>query len=222
MKKQEGFTLIEAAVAIAVVAILSGIIVPLVVKNINDAKIARAKNDVAVIAAAVASQYKDTAIRPVAAAGATSVWVSGGTAATTPLALLDATANSVATAANVGITQTAAAGALASSTIFLQLFNNTNAIGNTEFGLTGSEFKYQGPYLAADAAAKVDPWGNAYMIFNYNSTGQGLGTGIYVVCAGPDGRVTSANIAAILLANGVWTNNNAGNQSYDDIVTRLN
>ena len=62
--RQQGFTLIEAAVAIAVVAILSGIIVPLVVKNLQDSQVARAKNDVQVIAGAVASQIKDTGGRP--------------------------------------------------------------------------------------------------------------------------------------------------------------
>ena len=59
-----GFTLIEAAVAIAVVAILSGIVIPLVVKNMRDSQIARAKNDVQVIAAAIAAQLKDTGVRP--------------------------------------------------------------------------------------------------------------------------------------------------------------
>ena len=66
-RREEGFTLIEAAVAIAVVAILSGIIAPLVVKNIKDSQVARARNDVQIIAGAIGSQYKDTGSRPTGA-----------------------------------------------------------------------------------------------------------------------------------------------------------
>lgn len=83
--RSNGFTLIEAAVAIAVIAILSGIIVPLVVKNIRDSQQARAKNDVQVIAAALASQLKDTGNRPTrGAANASQNWVSGPNGGATP------------------------------------------------------------------------------------------------------------------------------------------
>jgi len=64
-----GFTLAEAALAIGVVAILAGIIVPLVLKALQDARYARARNDIQVIVAAIASQLKDTGGRPVADGG---------------------------------------------------------------------------------------------------------------------------------------------------------
>ncbi|MDR3670617.1 MAG: type II secretion system protein, partial [Holophaga sp.] len=85
MNKQRGFTLVEAAVAIGVVGILSGIIIPMVLRNIRSAQIARAKNDIHVLAAAMAAQLRDTGTRPVAAGGpggatgvAHAVWCSDG------------------------------------------------------------------------------------------------------------------------------------------------
>lgn len=201
--RSNGFTLIEAAVAIAVIAILSGIIVPLVVKNIRDSQQARAKNDVQVIAAALASQLKDTGNRPtLTVANASQNWVSGPNGGATP-AVTGFTATS--TAANT----------------FTALFNAAAAAGNGLFGTTANaELSYRGPYLANDVSAKVDPWNHRYFILGYNATGATANSPIYVVCAGPDGAVNPANVAAPNgPATGVW---NMGGASADDIMVRVN
>ncbi len=211
-RRQRGFTLIEAAVAIAVVAILSGIIVPLVVKNLQDSQNARAKNDIQVIAAAIASELKDTGSRPTKAGTAgsdgtgvtDSNWVSGsGTAPT-----------------NVTATST-------TNNTFLQIFAGLNgslaaSAPQSLFGTTaGNEFSYKGPYLAADVCQKTDPWGHTYCIFGYNANGQTNNSPIWVVCSGPDGTVnTTAN--AVSTSAGlpaVWT---FSGTSADDIVVRVN
>jgi len=207
---QQGFTLIEAAVAIAVVAILSGIIVPLVVKNLRDSQVARARNDIQVIAAAVASQMKDTGTRPYAGAAAGSVvWGSGFTPAT--LAPTNAT--------------------LTNATSFVVLFAaaGTVAARQTMFGypaatLPTAEFAYKGPYLANDVAQKTDPWGRAYMILGYNQTGRTGNTPIYVVSAGPDSAVYATNYnAGMGPANGIWdVTSPAAVSSHDDISVRVN
>ncbi len=57
--EQKGFTLIEVIVAIAVVAILAGVITPSVIKHLDDSKRARAQNDCLVIGSAIGSFYKD-------------------------------------------------------------------------------------------------------------------------------------------------------------------
>lgn len=202
-ERTSGFTLIEAAVAIAVIAILSGIIVPLVVKNIRDSQLARAKNDVQVIAAALASQLKDTGNRPTAGvANGTQNWVSGPNGGATP-AVTGFTATS--TAANT----------------FTALFNAAAAAGNTLFGTTANaELSYRGPYLANDVSAKVDPWNHRYMILGYNKAGVTANSPIYVVCAGPDGAILAANQAAPNgPATGIW---GTGGASADDIVVRVN
>jgi prepilin-type N-terminal cleavage/methylation domain-containing protein len=209
-RRQQGFTLIEAAVAIAVVAILSGIVVPLVVKNIGDSQIARAKNDVQVIAAAIASQLKDTGTRPSAAGGpgaSTGVlwatWQSGGGAATNFTSVpANSFTNLFTVASATATTQT--------------LFYAPTVVTN------GMEFSYKGPYLSTEVALKSDPWGTAYMIFGYDASGQAANSPIWVVCAGPDKSILAANAggnpaAATPVATWVRTTLSA-----DDIAIRVN
>jgi prepilin-type N-terminal cleavage/methylation domain-containing protein len=199
---KQGFTLIEAAVAIAVVAILSGIIVPLVVKNLQDSQNARAKNDVQVIAAAVASQIKDTGCRPSAAAGPGAA--SGAAAATW---------NSSGSAP-AGFTASAAANTFTN----LFTFAKGTAAADTMFGTTtNTEFSYKGPYLANDVAAKSDPWGSSYIILGYNATNQGTNGPIWIVCAGPDKSILAGNTTSPYPAT--W---DATGTSIDDIVVRVN
>jgi prepilin-type N-terminal cleavage/methylation domain-containing protein len=216
-RNQRGFTLIEAAVAIAVVAILSGIVVPLVIKNISDSQVARAKNDLQVIAAAIASQIKDTGGRPSKAAGpgasdgsGQAIWGSGGTEPTCA-------------------TQALVTGTVPANT-FVNLFTTTDisgtAPGSTLFSTTfGNEFSYRGPYLAADVAAKSDPWGSKYKIFGYNATGQSQGGPIWVVCAGPDKAILLANVTVSVAAPvgiyvPIWDTTTGA--SADDIAVRVN
>lgn len=215
MKQQpsgQGFTLIEAAVAIAVVAILSGIIVPLVVKNLRDSQRARALNDVQVIAAAVASQMKDTGRRPAFANGpngatgvGNAIWGSGGTAIA---GMVPAVNN---TFVNLFSTTPATAGGDAIQVLF---FNTGTTVSPT------TEFSYRGPYLANDVATKSDPWGNQYEILGYNANGTTNNGPIWIVCAGPNGQVLAANRT---VTGGVypstWTTTTT---SADDIVMRVN
>ncbi len=213
--RTQGFTLIEAAVAIAVVAILSGIIVPLVVKNLNDARVARARNDIQVIAAAVASQLKDTGGRPSAAGGpgassgvAQAIWASGPAGATFY---------------PTGVTPTTAAN------LFSNLFGTAASpnAGMTLFGLpavnantnAAQEFAYKGPYLGTDVAVKLDPWGSRYFILGYNAASQGVNGPIWICCAGANKATTLPVVGATGYA-GVWPVNNVNGS--DDIVVRVN
>jgi len=202
---KQGFTLIEAAVAIAVVAILSGIIVPLVVKNLRDSQRARGLNDIQVLAAAVASQIKDTGTRPWAGIGAGTVaWGSGATPATlAPTGATVAAANSFAAlfAANSSAALQAVFGFPATTTV-------------------NAEFAYKGPYLALDVAQKTDPWGRSYLLLGYNQTGRTGNTPIYVVSGGPNGQITPANFNnGMGPAGGAW---GMGGVSADDLMVRVN
>jgi len=208
--RTQGFTLIEAAVAIAVVAILSGIIAPLVVKNLNDARVARARNDVQVIAGAIASQLKDTGSRP---------RLAGGPNASTGVG--QALWHSLGAGWVGGGSGPAAAATSAQRFESLFCFPGTDLTANTLFNTTvGAEFSYRGPYLANDVAQKTDPWGNRYVILGYNVGSQGVNGPIWIVCAGPDGSVLAAN--RTVTANAYPTTWTTTGVSLDDIVVRVN
>jgi prepilin-type N-terminal cleavage/methylation domain-containing protein len=61
---KKGFTLIEMVVVLAVIAIPAAILTPTVARNIKASKVTRTINETQVIAAAVASLYKDTGYWP--------------------------------------------------------------------------------------------------------------------------------------------------------------
>lgn len=189
MNRQKGFTLVEAAVAIGVVAILSGIIIPLILKNVRDARVARARNDLQVIAGAIALQLKDTGTRPravaAAAAGqptgaANAMWFSGGQIPQGPAGPLAALGNQ--------------------SLANLLSIPANDPRGNLLFGfpprVAGDEFGYHGSYLARDAAMRIDPWGSAYVVLGYNETGRIVNGPIWVVCAGSSRTIIAANLPA--------------------------
>jgi general secretion pathway protein G len=59
-----GFTLIELIVVIAVIAVLTGIIVPVVGSMLEEARATRARSEVKVLAEAILTLYKDTTFWP--------------------------------------------------------------------------------------------------------------------------------------------------------------
>lgn len=190
MKQAKGFTLVEAAVAIGVVAVLSGIIIPLVLKSMRDAKIARARNDIMVIAGAIAHQLKDTGTRPRALVPGggnapdgrlNAFWFSGGPAP--------------AVVGGGAVAFPAAAGNTLNNLLATPI---TAALGNALFGFparaAGDEFGYKGPYLGSDAANRTDPWGTAYVILGYNEDGQASGGPIWVVSAGEGRTIQQVNL----------------------------
>jgi type II secretory pathway pseudopilin PulG len=186
VKRSNGFTLVEAAVAIGVVAILAGIIIPLVLKTLRDARNARARNDIQVIVAAIASQLKDTGRRPVAEGGAAvgnadgggdNLWFSGGVWPRKDGVPMDF------------------AGHTDQYNSFVNLFSWPGRAGNQMFGLRAdAEAQYQGAYLAADVARQSDPWGRSYLILGYNLRGQNSRGPIWVISAGKSGNLAGANM----------------------------
>ena len=65
MTKDKGFTLIELAVVLAIIAILAAILTPLVTNYIDQARVTRAQADVRTIADAVKLYQRDTGRYPI-------------------------------------------------------------------------------------------------------------------------------------------------------------
>jgi type II secretory pathway pseudopilin PulG len=218
MRRSQGFTLVEAAVAIGVVAILSGIIIPLVLKSLRDARNARARNDINIIVGAIANQLKDAGSHrpgdPAALGGgpggasgaANNAWYSAGTEPRVTNA-----------AVPPGPPAPAAPYVLAAgNNLFQHLFTPAQGtpdgiLANNLFGLpgaaAGAEFQYKGPYMTQQVANSTDPWGRAYMVLGYNAAGAAVQGPIWVVSAGESGAIDVVNLGAAALGAGpaVWT-----------------
>ncbi len=65
LREQKGFTLIEVIVVAGIIAVLAGILVPLIFKEIDESKISRAAADVRSISSALFVMRKDTGQWPV-------------------------------------------------------------------------------------------------------------------------------------------------------------
>ncbi|MCD6455042.1 MAG: prepilin-type N-terminal cleavage/methylation domain-containing protein [Candidatus Aminicenantes bacterium] len=188
--EEKGFTLIEMVVVLAVVAILAAILVPTVAKHIEDAKLARATNEVQVIGASIASLYKDTGFWPYTNAPGPSGGVNR--VISDPVNIAPNSDGSVSGAANW-------ASMAPAKPLYDYLFYNnpdedTGAVGMNQPGEdypTSGEYAWRGPYL--DEEIMDDPWGYAYVINARYFPGNSLipestksGHRVYILCAGPN------------------------------------
>lgn len=173
---KKGFTLIEVIVVAAIIAILAGILVPMIFNQIDESRITRAKADVKAIQTAMLRFQNDTGKWPVYSTNAALV------AGTPDIVLLKSGGNnpSLGTATGWDTTNT-------SNHIQAQLVDYANATGiyNTV---------WKGPYIPGEPPA--DPWGNKYYI-NVDAFNT-PGAPVWIISAGPDGIIdTNANAESI-------------------------
>lgn len=76
LKGEKGFTLVEVIVVAAIIAILAGILVPMIFSQIDEAKLSRAKGDLRSLTSGIYAFRKDVGQWP-ACAGATLLYGSG-------------------------------------------------------------------------------------------------------------------------------------------------
>lgn len=135
LREEKGFTLIEVIVVAAIIAVLAGIIVPLVFKEVDEAKISKAKADVKTIQTAIMMFYKDTKKWP--------WYVNEGGELKDSVTVLISDGNLPANFQDNCDTRT-------QSNIREHLVQNS--IGYND---------WKGPYLSD---ITTDPWGNAYVV----------------------------------------------------------
>jgi len=164
MKGKRGFTLIEMVVVLAVVAILAAILVPTIERNISDAKIARANNEVQVLAAAMASFYKDVGFWP--------HYSNYNTDATVDFLVSNDGSEGDGTTYDWWPTSSR-------DTFENQLISN--APGYERCAADTQENCWKGPYIAD---VKADPWGHRY---SSNVSHYADNYALWVYSAGPNG-----------------------------------
>ena len=170
----KGFTLIEVIVVAGIIAILAGILVPLIFKEIDESRISRASADIRSISTAIMVMKKDTGNWPN---------LDGSTVDCNPtITLLFGAGNMPGDIAAQGYV--GSAGSLFDSYL-------------SEDGSDCYGAKWKGPYLAFVGA---DPWGNAYIVNAdaFSTTGP-----VWIISAGPNGRIETPSTNATLVGDDV-------------------
>jgi general secretion pathway protein G len=198
--ESKGFTLIELAVVLAVIAVLAGILTPLVVNYLDQGRIARAQADVRTIVDAIKLYQRDTGRWPVYAQAsdytavpkvvATGNNLIGGSTGTDPA---DGTATWGATS-NTDSTHR----------LEKYLNNDLSTVGTAGFPKAG----FRGPYIGQ---LDSDPWGNRYILTAKNL--DGTTNHAFVISAGPNGLLDTGQNQAL---TGVFANTS------DDIIGLIN
>jgi len=194
--KRKGFTIIEILVVLAIVSILAAILVPVVIKNMKDAYIARTKNETIVISSAILTLHKDTGKWPF-----TNLPGPSGGVNRVVGDVLHIPAER-APKARPGAENWGTLGEVKPLSDYLFYNNpdeNSGPLYQKEPGQdypVRGKFAWNGPYI--DYEVLDDPWGNSYVVNARYFPGNPLGGEmalehrVYVLSAGPDGMWSTA------------------------------
>jgi len=180
-RAEQGFTLVEIVVVIAVVLLLTGIAVPMISGYVEDGRRARAQSEVKTLAASAELFYANTSLWPARDAAGTDnrlfVLTSGSTAVTA--------ANNPWLATHAWITWAGGAqGDLMNNHL---TFNQPKGTAAAAYPMTG-EVAWRGPY---SEGTPLDPWGRPYIML-VRSAWDGNATNykrVMLLSAGPNGRI---------------------------------
>lgn len=162
VRQNAGFTLIEVIVIVAILAILAGILAPMIFSQIDDAKLARAEADAKSITSAIIALRKDVGQWPNhsgAGCPETTTFLRGNGNLPSDLA------------------------AMAFSTASTVMFSDV--LMQDDEGCYTPSGKYKGPYMGM---INADPWGNAYIAAASNFV-TGSTDPVFVLSAGPNGKI---------------------------------
>ena len=200
-----GFTLIELTVVLAVIVTRALVLTPSIANSINDARMARARNDCQTIASGIYQFFRDTGYFPL-----WTVAQGGGAGAPANRLQVLVSRGNIPLEDVPTLWTTGAAGGLTE-----QLVNN--APGYT-MRTPISQFGWNGPYFSSEISA--DPWGNRYVV-NVGlidlSPGAATAGGqakmaVWVLSAGSNGIIETPFASSVLKAT---------QPGGDDIATRI-
>ena len=191
--RQNGFTLIELTVVLAVIVTLALMLTPSITGFIGDSRSARARADTQTISAAIIQFYRDNGFFP--------MWTTASAGGPGPAAsrvdLLVSPGNVPAVAApNTWTTGTA-------DELANQLIANVPAYTPRTPTAT---FGWNGPYVSS--AIGADPWNNRYLVdVGLIDTTQGAQTSsgtaksaVWVISSGPNGTIDTPYAQPITMA----------------------
>ena len=160
VRNRKGFTLIEVIVVAGIIAVLAGILVPMIFSQIDESKKSRALGDCKALQSAIMSFKKDTGVWPVRSNNVTAdvTLLVGNVPPTFPPAEL----------AGLGFDLTK----------LTLVMDHLSTDKNGSYGTV-----WKGPYLTV---ADPDPWGNAYII-NAKNFNDNPSTPVWILSPGPDG-----------------------------------
>lgn len=188
-----GFTLIELTVVLAVIVTLALVLTPSIANSINEARVARARNDCQTIASGMYQFYRDTGFFPLWKLAQNGGQGSPGSRVQVLVSQGNVPVEDVASLWTTGV-----AGSLADQLV-------TNAPGYTLRSVT-SQFGWNGPYFSSQLMA--DPWGNRYAVnvalVDLSPGAATLGgqakMAVWVLSAGPNGIIETPFAQSILTA----------------------
>jgi len=179
MKTNKGFTLIEIAVVLAIIAILAAILTPIVTSYIDQARTTRAQSDVKKIAEAALLYKRDTGVWPGYASGASTHATNNDGVGLADCLRSDSSSANVSTSAGLG---SALVTFCVTTTGDMQAALNVNTLGLTAGNPIGGQTAFRGPYL--DGLGGVDPWGTPYVVTSKNFAS--ATNYAFAISAGPD------------------------------------
>jgi prepilin-type N-terminal cleavage/methylation domain-containing protein len=180
--KSKGFTLIELAVVLAIIAILAAVLTPIVMNYLDQSRIARAQADARTLADAIKLYNRDTGRWPIYnnAADHTADTALGGKAEL---------GTSIGTAPAAGATGWVLNASLATTALSAFVNADLTGVGSTGF----PKAAFRGPYMSS---VESDPWGNEYLLTAANLA-KSSNFHAYVISAGPNGILETTRDAAI-------------------------
>ena len=179
-----GFSLIEVAVTVAVVLVLSLILYPLATSYVELSRTARAQSDVQLIGKALLNFERDIGRFPMFSSG-TVLQDSNAN-----VIRLEGPGTAPTTSASPWITTTGVTDSpdcTAACTFHTMGALIANAIGYPGTSSLAKPFKWRGPYLDV----RADPWGRKYLVNIINGK-SGSSDAVFVLSAGSNGILETA------------------------------